>query len=260
MANKEREQVKRRIDVTEEEIDLFVRNLELFLQSELADILKDIDQSTNKLESAQLLGRIVSILEEKGLSKEIDKLTQIYGKELKLAADVVQTAIDNDIPIYSDADYSTVEQLIKLDTSLVKSEIVKTSYQVSSTVMRSVITGEQVDYKGLSKTFGTKAARQLKTELSTTISGFYRSVTKSKAQEFNIKYFVYLGPDDGITRPFCDAKINKIYTQEQINKWDNGQGIPASIYLGGYNCRHDLVPISQERAEQRIKEGLYKWG
>ncbi len=58
--------------------------------------------------------------------------------------------------------------------------------------------------------------------------------------------FRYTGPRDIKNRPFCRARVGKIYTAEQVAKMRNGTGLePVRQYGGGWNCRHIWVPVSQ---------------
>lgn len=67
----------------------------------------------------------------------------------------------------------------------------------------------------------------------------------------------YGGPVDSITRPFCRRYATKasgdVYTVEALDRLDNGPGqpTPVSVYLGGYRCRHFLVPMTRLEAERR---------
>lgn len=54
----------------------------------------------------------------------------------------------------------------------------------------------------------------------------------------------YIGPDDRITRPFCDALVNKAFKLADFNKLRNGQtATHPRISGGGYNCRHDVRAV-----------------
>ena len=56
--------------------------------------------------------------------------------------------------------------------------------------------------------------------------------------------YLYTGPRDGITRPFCDALINKVVSKDQMDKLNNGQGLSVQSSGGGYNCRHSWSPVT----------------
>lgn len=51
--------------------------------------------------------------------------------------------------------------------------------------------------------------------------------------------YVYTGPDDAVTRPYCEARVGRYLTQEQANALD-----PAERY----NCRHLPAPLPLREA------------
>ena len=61
--------------------------------------------------------------------------------------------------------------------------------------------------------------------------------------------YLYDGPLDKKTRPFCDEVIGKVYTLAALKSLDNGQGLPVESHRGGYRCRHRLSPILLSDAE-----------
>lgn len=63
--------------------------------------------------------------------------------------------------------------------------------------------------------------------------------------------YVYVGPRDAKNRPFCRTWVGKAVTDPA--RLDNGQGLPADDYCGGYNCRHSWAPTTVETA---IAEGI----
>jgi len=78
------------------------------------------------------------------------------------------------------------------------------------------------------------------------ISEFGRSVQAINADQAGIDLFMYVGPKDGITRPFCRKLVGKVLSKSQINKLNNGQGAgPVLTSGGGYNCRHSWSPVSK---------------
>ena len=86
--------------------------------------------------------------------------------------------------------------------------------------------------------------RQL-TEVKTKLSQYGRSITAIAAAEADIDHFLYTGPDDGVTRDFCEALVNKVVTSKQMRRLDNGQGLSVKTSGGGYNCRHSWSPVTQ---------------
>jgi hypothetical protein len=50
--------------------------------------------------------------------------------------------------------------------------------------------------------------------------------------------FVYLGPLDTETRPFCRGLVGEVRTRAEIDALENGQLANTLLTAGGYNCRH----------------------
>ena len=260
MATREQRLISSRIEATDDDIALFVARLDKFLGSNLRRLLKDLETGkASAVQAASILGSLQSALEQAGLTDELQQIRRMYHKQLDRVAQGFSEVADPDA-IFSQADNKWLEQMINFDEGLIANKVYQVTDSLSSTLMRQVITGARFDTSALIEDFGGTLANQITAEMNTATSGFYRSVTQAKAKELDVEYFVYVGPLDGITRPFCKSRVNKIYTRAQIAKWDNGTKLPADVYGGGYNCRHDLVPMSKERAEQRVKEGVYSWG
>tara|TARA_Y100000592_G_scaffold9199_2_gene12866 strand:+ start:10610 stop:11512 length:903 start_codon:yes stop_codon:yes gene_type:complete len=86
--------------------------------------------------------------------------------------------------------------------------------------------------------------RQL-TEINTEISMYGRGITASIAEAAGLNFYLYTGPEDGITRDFCSALVNKVVSDKQLSQLNNRQGLSVKTSLGGYNCRHSLSPVSE---------------
>lgn len=112
-----------------------------------------------------------------------------------------------------------------------------------------------------------------------------RSVNETIAKQNGIEFFKYLGGEVQDTRCFCDLRNGKIFHRKEIEAWGNGQisdGVPGGsecdfpwkgmnktttsatifTYLGGYNCRHSLIIVSDinvpvEVFQRVIAKGYY---
>ena len=96
----------------------------------------------------------------------------------------------------------------------------------------------------LAQRMNQATGRQL-TEINTKASMFGRSVTAQIAEEAGLNLFLYTGPLDGVTRRFCDPLVDKVVSDYQMRKLNNGQGLPVRTAGGGYNCRHSWTPVSE---------------
>ena len=90
--------------------------------------------------------------------------------------------------------------------------------------------------------------RQL-TQVKTRISEIGRTITAKVADELELDHFLYTGPRDGLTRPFCKALIDLVVDSQQMRKLNNGQGLSVKTSCGGYNCRHSWSPITDSFVE-----------
>lgn len=81
--------------------------------------------------------------------------------------------------------------------------------------------------------FGTKKTHVI--ELKETFA--------NRKPEKGEQYYYYSGPDDDKTRQFCKLmlKIDKVFSQEEIDKISEELNYDVLEYKGAYNCRHKWV-------------------
>jgi len=99
---------------------------------------------------------------------------------------------------------------------------------------------------------------QLETQVNTAMAAWDRQLMDEIAEQADTSLWVYMGPMDKITRPFCRDLLGKgqTYTERGIQEL-NGHPLLHSyvppnvkVYCGGYNCRHMFTPVSDKWAEQ----------
>jgi hypothetical protein len=92
--------------------------------------------------------------------------------------------------------------------------------------------------------------------------------------ELGIEWFEYLGGEIPTTRPFCEHREGEIFHRKEIEAWGDGKnsgGIrdirdgtwagridgtdSKSIFtlVGGWNCRHYLVPVPDRKVPETVK-------
>lgn len=89
-----------------------------------------------------------------------------------------------------------------------------------------------------------------------------RNYTMLVSEDLNITKWMYQGGEIATTRPFCSCRSGKIYTKDEIQAWGKtdytgcgttspgkwkGRNVETNertifTVLGGYNCRHALIP------------------
>lgn len=99
------------------------------------------------------------------------------------------------------------------------------------------------DLLGQGEKLGT-LARYADTYLRTSLFALSRSVDQEIYKSVGgFDKWLYVGPIDNKTRPFCLEKVGGVYTTEEIDKWpiEDGSGLDPWVYGAGWNCRHVLV-------------------
>jgi len=95
---------------------------------------------------------------------------------------------------------------------------------------------------------------QAKTLINTAMASVQRDVHQEALRSMPGKkpMGVYMGPDDAVTRPFCDVLVGKAIKEEYFSKLKNDQKGASSFRSngGGWNCRHRLMPVSQSYAKR----------
>lgn len=87
--------------------------------------------------------------------------------------------------------------------------------------------------------------------VDTTISGIDRKATQAVAEDLGWEWFRYDGPVDDLTRAYCRARVGKVMTLAMLDARPNDTGPqPPSLYCGGWNCRHRLIPLDDAAARR----------
>lgn len=97
------------------------------------------------------------------------------------------------------------------------------------------------------------------------LTQYKRAQGQILATKYNVKYFRYKGSEIPTTRCFCEQRVGNIYTKEEIEGWSSlewkgkikGTNKSNIFQLaGGYNCIHDIFPVSEKSA---LAYGLNKY-
>ncbi len=92
---------------------------------------------------------------------------------------------------------------------------------------------------------------QALTAANDAIQTFHTHTRVEHFTEAGIVWWLYDGPEGGPIREFCDHFVGTRVTMEILDdpQWQiafsgrGGHPLPPSDALGGYNCRHELVPL-----------------
>ncbi len=90
---------------------------------------------------------------------------------------------------------------------------------------------------------------QARTLADTAQNVFFRTASDVQFRRIEEAYpeekrlYVYSGPDDKITRPFCHRLLQRkrAFTRQEIDAMDNQQLPNVALTGGGWNCRHSFI-------------------
>lgn len=94
------------------------------------------------------------------------------------------------------------------------------------------------------------------------IMNYHNEILIKKAEDTDLKYYLYVGDIIATTRDFCRKRVGKYYTKAQIEAWTyswKGKSGPAFTNRGGYNCRHHWQPIRPEWLDGKKKLDVADW-
>lgn len=252
------------IRAQEAEIEAFIARLESVYSRAIDQIASDLDAGeASAVEAANQLANVQSRLIEAGLDDAISDLEQLYADELRFLREELAEARATG-GVFSQADSTFLETLIRFDVEMVRGQSEFFGDELRSQLLGSLLIGERPDFSAAKEAIGSRLANQMKTQLNTLLIGFQRKVGRKKADDLDLQLALYVGPSDKVTRPFCLAALGQarpprgsnippnrnppIYTKQEIDRFDNGQGVPASVFAGGYNCRHRIRYITENYA------------
>lgn len=99
--------------------------------------------------------------------------------------------------------------------------------------------------------------RQARVLYDTAVSSYSRAASLLTSEGTDAELFLYVGPVDGKTRPFCVQHAGKVYTRAEVDAMDNGIKGYGDVLLngGGPNCRHMMRRVSRLDDEIRALAG-----
>lgn len=193
------------------------------------------------------------------IKRRIAELTRVVGEEAATAA--AQAAIAEGRRLGVSLDPQTARLLDAITEDRIK-EISATWGDAADQVAKAarVATTTGGDLRRLvddvqAKMGGARAASLAAVDSMAMAAGRQITILDAEASDSDMVYG-YGGPVDAITRLFCrehHTRITKqVYTREALDRLSNpGQPSPVSVYLGGYNCRHNLQPMSRAMAAEK---------
>jgi hypothetical protein len=221
------------------EVVRFVSTLRLLMQRKILEELSQLprDRTIRQSRVLRLLGGLESLVLTDDVMEHIQSLEDIFDLQYAFMADIYQKANDEEMPeepipalgVFTNSREQNVTIMARAYAN-----------EVRQGLADSIISGERISDFDIADVPATRIFNTLETDLKTNVATYSRMVALNQ----NKKFVLYAGPRDQRNRPFCAERVNNIYPIEVVYTWDNGQGIPAHLYCGGWGCRHVLVPVS----------------
>lgn len=247
--NDVKKQIVKQIQDTEKRVESFVRDLEIFMKRETERILNEIEDGN--LDPAIALSGLFDALKQRGLDSKLNEIATLYGKEYKKAISIAkQSGLSLDGFV---VDLTTVDALIRFKAEQIETRLMLQISGIKPQLLTNVVLGERFDMNLIESGLSAKEFANINTEMRTGLMGFNRTVNAIQAENAGLERFLYVGPDDDKIRDFCDEVLNErnppVYSIDEIEAMDNGQGLDVHEFGGGYNCRHAWRAITPEIEE-----------
>lgn len=260
---------------------------------EILSLLNDLDVKNGQIviskENLRTIERISDDLKKVFLNDEYLKSVKEFAKEFDKQALLNNKVIDSGLgeiasPIASEAYIQTAKKsavtalvntsefITPIQTILENAVVNGASLKDTIDSIRTFATGnEQVDSKVLSY------VKQISND-SFAIAD--RSYTSIISEYLDNDWYYYAGGEKQTTRCFCEERVGNYYHYKEIEAWGKGENLgqcnigggkwagqiagtnESTIYsyLGGYNCMHSLIPVSESIVPDSDKERAKKLG
>ena len=120
---------------------------------------------------------------------------------------------------------TTLEQFTRFESNIER--------RILSEIERGIASG-RLRFRPASRAHSRSA--RARTIARTGLAGVSRAAHIETAREAGVDSFRYDGSSP--QREFCREHHRKVYTLEEIDQLNNGQGLPVRTHCGGYNCTH----------------------
>lgn|GEM_PF-2753110 len=266
--------VEKAVQALERRFEDSLRQMEVYLNQQIGKLNTKggilVHDADNVRDVRRLLDRLQLEVREAGFGSILDEQAQqLRNLADKIIAEGDRLGIGRDK--FRPLTGENVKALIKNAHRELMATEVKISREVEDILARSTM--GNVKWQDISARIhdrlDLKTQRQAITKTFDQVASFHTQVRvehfEDRDEEGNIRgaeWFLYDGPLDERNRDFCARFVGTRVTMEILNEHATSYGrkhpLPPSVSLGGYNCRHDLVPLMTQEAQDRYPIGPRK--
>ncbi len=228
-----------------------------------SDNPKASEMSANLKKLTRINNQLNSLLKEAGYNKEVSDYLQYYNDSKKAINDYYTTIIAN----YKESDdlFNAIKKA-NIDTtvdSLLGAGIDANYIDPVKTILKNVVVGNG-DYSTLKKSLkdlilgDDKIEPRLKAYsgqvANDAIRQFQRNYFNAVSEDLGLEHYFFRGTAISDSREFCVVRHGHFYTKEEVQNWPSRpwKGMTKGTnettiftYVGGYQCRHTLIPVSK---------------
>lgn len=229
------------------QIDSLVEEIRLYVRQLLRQAIEE-EEEDDEVPLA-FLGGINSLVQTPELEEKLARLDELYDLQIIYSRELFRRSTGQDpeeLPAFAVEDLSA---FVLLSKQAIRDSVGNYASNVGAGILNNRISIFKSPLEEILEEAESRIFTGMNTDLKTQVSAFNRVVQYEQARLAGLNNFLYAGPKDERNRPFCAERVNKVFSREQIATWDNGQGLPADIFCGGYNCRHELVPVNVNRSQ-----------
>jgi hypothetical protein len=216
------------------------------IQDEIRLLVASLDTEQGQLQSTQYNLRAIEDVRRQVRQIAIDQgqtaIADFLDTELPqvIQASLAESGLGEFAPQITD---DVLDFLDGLEEEVVKS-LDDTTGDLARAIRRGIVGGSQTSelLDAVARSLDTTLGRAA-TAIEGGIRRFNERVTLETAKDLGF-FYVYIGPDDQKTRPYCQPRVGKVLTQEQADA-------AVANVSGRWNCRHDLAPITLDEARRQ---------
>ena len=231
-------------------LDARVENVSNAITNHLFRQIESAQGRLNAATTPQEITRAVTQLRDSVNTDQLEDLVAGYIDEYREKIRLINSQFGN--PQFSDLDRERTQSLIANGLDRVAGRLDIYLQQIETEILYARTQGIIIDSSAIRERFEDRVTSNLNTEVTTQVDAFERTTTVIKGLDLGFELFLYVGGIIKTTRPFCRERDGKVFSWDEIRRWSNGQVEPASVFLGGFNCRHHLAPITEEVARDEF--------
>ena len=190
---------------------------------------------------------------------DLEQIVRLKAQNIINGYTAAHTQILTDMTLFADVTENTLRALTNFSTSSFADGLGKMSGVIKTEIVKGVLgeASERGIFQAIQQQAGLSNA-QMRTLVTTGLNDYSASVGKIMIDESpENEKFRYVGAIDEKTRPFClrvweAGTLTKKEIKERFPR--NDQNGDTFISRGGYNCRHQWMPVEASTKPKDVRK------